>query len=114
MPATIESLTAKVRSLAVEIVPGDPESVITVQYSPLRYTRRVMRQHKAMLDEGDDIGLIFAVFQGCVQSWDFRPAAGADVIPLTDEALDDVDTAIIAAIVVAIKDDQDPKAAITT
>lgn len=115
MPATLESLTAKVRGLAVEIVPGDPESVITVEYSPPKHTRNQMRRYRELAENEDKTDLIYEAFFSCVKSWDFRPAEGKEVIPLTAEVIDaEVDIEVISRIVEAITEDQSPKEATTT
>lgn len=114
MPATLESLAAKKRDLAVEIVSGDPDSVITVTYKPLTFSRRRMRENKALAASDDQVELVFRAFLDLVTSWDFRPSEGEDVVPLTEDALDDVDMEILGTIVAAIHDDQSPKGVTTT
>jgi hypothetical protein len=120
MPASLSSITSKRATLYVPIDDENPEGdKVKIVYRPKSYDKKFERHMNALLtDKEDDDELIAASIWirsllHIVHSWDLKFSESDDEpIPLTEEALEDVPTEVIAGIVRAIGEDQrtDPKA----
>lgn len=110
MPGTLQSLKAKERHLAVEYE-GDPEFV-TVTFNPKSLNARLEEEvHELAIsaESGRPALATVKIVLWMVTAWDFRAEEKGPVVALTEEALKDVPTDFLSAIVNTIQEDQNPK-----
>jgi hypothetical protein len=106
MPVRLSDLTRRERTVAVHFEGVD--AALSVTYRPDRWTPASEARSRLLLD-GNRPGQALALFLAeRVTSWDLLAEDGTPV-PLTEDALADVDIAIMNAVVLAVMEDMRPK-----